>query len=76
MTQRVSKFVVCHTLSEMLRMSPRAIDGLGMEFSLCYCRRCGRSLVISVDEATNATALDLEIICTKCAAPDSSAKPN
>jgi hypothetical protein len=60
----------------MLRMSPYAIDRLGTDFSLCYCRRCGQSLVIGVDEATNATALDLEIVCTKCAAPDSSPKPN
>ena len=35
MTYKAAKFVVCHTLPEMLRMSAYAIDQLGTVFSLC-----------------------------------------
>ena len=72
MTYKAAKFVVCHTLPEMLRMSAYAIDQLGTVFSLCDCHRCGQSLVIAIDAATKAATLDLEIVCPKCAAPYSS----
>ena len=75
MTYKAYKFVVCSTLSEVLRMSSYAIDRLGTEFSLCDCRRCGQSLVVGIDEATSAKTSDLEIVCPKCAAPYSSFVP-
>ena len=69
MTCRAVSFVVCHTLPEILRLSPSAIDKLGTQFCLCDCQRCGQSLVIGVDELTNVGTLNLEIICAKCAVP-------
>jgi hypothetical protein len=69
MMHRTVPFVVCHTLPEILRLSPSAIDKLGTEFCLCDCQRCGKSIVIGVDELTNVGTLDLEIICAKCAVP-------
>ena len=75
MTFKAAKFVVCHTLPEMLRMSNYAIDELGTVFSLCDCHRCGQSVVIAVDAATNAATLDLEIVCHQCATPYSNLTP-
>jgi hypothetical protein len=69
MTHKAVSFVVCHTLPEILRLFPSAIDKLGTEFCLCDCQRCGQSVVIGVDELTNVGTLNVEIICAKCAVP-------
>lgn len=68
MTHKAVLFVVCHTLPEILRVSPSTIHKLGTEFCLCDCRRCGQSVVIGVDEAKNVATLDVEIVCAMCAA--------
>lgn len=75
MTNKDVQFVVCRSLPEVLRISRAQIDGLGTEFSLCDCYYCGQSLVIGLDEATNASTLDLHIVCPKCAIPYQSVVP-